>query len=115
MIILDLLRTVFERPILRCKIMLRRRGWKFGTLFYIGNVIFAYSGVLILILSIPIFIMAKLNFDGAIKSDNVVVKFFFNDWGLIEYVADTLFFPMLIFWGAINFALLFFGRGQFKG
>lgn len=115
MIIMDLLRAVFDRPILKCKVILRRRGWKFGTLFYIGNVIFAYSGAVVLLLSIPIFIMAKLNLDGPIKSENVVVKFFCEDWGLIEYVTDALFFPLFAFWGIVNFVLMLFGRGQFKG
>lgn len=114
MIILDLLKTVFDRPLLKCKIMLRRRGWKFGTLFFIGNVIWVWCGAIILALFIPILLMDKFcNVGGPIKSDNVLIKFLCDDWGLIDRVADGLFFPMIIFWAFVNFLLMFFGRGQF--
>lgn len=106
--------AVFDRPLLKCKIMWKRRGWKFGALFYLGNVIWAWCGAVLLVLSGPILLMDEFcNVGGPIKSDNVIVKFLCEDWMLIDRVADGLFFPMVAFWACVNFLLMFFGRGQF--
>ena len=114
MIIRDLLWSVFDRPLLKFKIMWKRRDWKFGALFYLGNVIWSWCGAILLILCGPILLMEEFcNVGGPIKSDNVIVKVLCEDWMLIDRAADGLFFPMVVFWAGVNFLLLFFGRGQF--
>jgi len=111
----ELLRSVFDRPILKYKIILKRRGWKFGALFYLGNVIWTWCGAAIMVLFLPIMLISEFcpTCGHPLETDNVVIKFLCNDWGFIDYVFEGLLFPMIIFWGLVNFALLFFGRGSF--
>ena len=109
----DIFRVLFDRPLLRSKAMVRK-GYKLGACFYLGNTLMVAMAGLIVVLFV---IIAPLSFASVcaqpIESENAIIQFFCNDWGLIDLVADGLFIPMFVFWGIINFVLMFFGRGQF--
>lgn len=109
----DILRVLFDRPLLRRKVMVRK-GYKIGACFYLGNTIMVALFGLIVVMFIVLapFTSASVCTQ-PIESENPIVLFLCEDWNLIDHIFNGLFFPLAIFWGFINIVLMLFGRGQF--
>lgn len=108
----DIIWTLTNRPLLRAKVM-RRKGYWFGSWFYMGNTIILYSLLAILALAIPVLLMKDVAY-GTVESENPILRFLFEPWFLLDYVMQVIFFPMFAFWGIVNFILMIFGKGQFR-
>ena len=108
----DIFRTLTDRPFRRAKVMWRK-GHRFGAWFYIGNTITLYSLLAVLALAIPVLLLKDVGY-GTVESDNPILKFLFEPWFLLDYVLQVLLFPLFAFGGIVNFALMLFGKGQFR-